>query len=189
MTPEFHLITGSPFSTIHNRRGWGDPLLFIGTWGTCPPSLAALPHGRLHPVTHSHHSQPRRSLDTFSDEPSLSVTRERGPSAGTVRPLSINLFQHQATYPAYAGLFVPFQNKVLPTVFHLTLSTYSQVLASDPKVVCHIPGPHEVSPPLLFVSLEISICSALVESTADGCDAMRHGGASQFFPITRPSYY
>ena len=44
----------------------------------------------------------------------------RGPSAGTVRPLSIILFRRQATYPAYAGLFVPFQNKVLPTAFHLT---------------------------------------------------------------------
>ena len=57
--------------------------------------------------------------------------------------------------------------------------------------MCHIPGSHEVLPPLLFVSLEISISihSALVKFMAVGCDAMRRCGVSQFYPIIRPSYY
>lgn len=106
-------------------------------------------------------------------------------------PFSMGLFQHQASYPAYAGLFVSFQNKVLPTVFHSIPSIHPQVLASGPRVACHIPGLCEALPSLLFVSHGIwtSVFSVLVVFIADGWDAMRSCGASQFYLVTRPSYY
>ena len=111
-----------------------------------PPAIVS------RPVTHKqYHSQLRCLFGVLSGESFLSVTEERGPSAGTIRPSSMMLFQRQAAYPAYAGLFIPFQIKVLPTVFHFIPPIHPQVLTSDPRVGCHIPGLHEVLPPLLFV--------------------------------------
>lgn len=106
------------------------------------------------------------------------VAEEGGPSAGTARLLSLVGFK-PSDLPRLRSCVRPFQNKVLPTGFHSLLSFHPQVLVSEPRVSCHIPGLHEVLPSLPFVphGVWISVCSVLVKIAADGRGATLWGCA------------
>ena len=129
-------------------------------------------------MTHSHHPQLRCSPGVVSCEPFLPVTEERGPSAGAVPPRRLTPLTQVCLFRFRIRYCLP---------HFISFSIHPQVLASDPKVACHILGLHKVLPPLLFVFREIwsSACSVLVKFIADGCDATLWGFAMLSYHTTK----
>jgi hypothetical protein len=90
-------MPGPPFSMVRIWHDWGDPFLLLGNW---PP--IRLFHGSptvlLHPVTHTRHSQLRRSVNVRSDEFFVRYRRAR-PQRRNRTPLVSNSVSTQSDLP------------------------------------------------------------------------------------------